>query len=194
MRASAEGAGRPTLASGPHRAARAGCAALALFAAPAPADVAPLGCFTLASDPARLAANPADIVDTMTVEIRAATVEEGMGVPPGTPVMYLSVVAADQGHAATPMPEEDFPNGFGGEELFAALTCEATAQGLVCAECGAPSLTVTRHDAASVDIAVTGLGLGMGQACGGFIDLVPAGGGPVAYTLAAAPANDCART
>jgi hypothetical protein len=190
------GAGRDTRGSGLRRAARQARAVLALLLAAAPAMAAedlPLGCFTLASDPARLAASPADIVDTMTVEIRSATAEEGMGVPAGTPVMYLSVTAADQGHAATPMPEEDFPDGFGGQELYAALTCEATEAGLVCAECGEPSLTVTRHDAASLDILVTGLGLGMGQACGGFIDLVPEGAGPVAYTLAAAPPTACER-
>jgi hypothetical protein len=166
-------------------------AGLALLVAAGPAAAAPVGCFKLASDPARLGANPADIVDSMILRIGPATLEDGMGVPPGTSVVYLSIVAAAQGHAALPMPEEDFPDGFGGVELYTALTCAQMPEGLVCGECGIPALTVTGHAPDSLDILIDDLGVGHGQACGGYIDLVPEGGVPIAYTLAAAPASAC---
>jgi hypothetical protein len=145
------------------------------------------GCYARTFDPVHLAAHPEQVVAGMRLNFVRADGSEGMNAAPGSVVAFLDVVLADQGHVARERaPEDGFPDGFGGQPMYAALLCPG--QGMTCgSECMGVAqdtgFAVTGSDGQTLTISTRSLPVGQGQDCGGFTDIAEVPGELTTFAL-----------
>jgi hypothetical protein len=154
---------------------------------PARESIPEPGCYARTYDAAHLAAHPDQVVAGMRLNFVRADGSEGMNAAPGSVIAFLDVVLADQGHVArASAPEDGFPDGFGGQPMYAALLCPG--QGMTCgSECMGiaqdTGFAVTGNDGKALTIRTRSLPVGQGQDCGGFTDIAEAPGQLVTFVL-----------
>ncbi len=146
------------------------------------------GCYSRIYDATHLAAHPEQVVASMRLHFVRADSDEVAPAPPWSVMVALLVVdLAEQGHVTRESaPGDGFPNGFGGQEMYAMLLCPGNW--MTCgSECmGAAEdtgFTVTGNDGKTLTIGTESLPVGQGQDCGGFTDITEGPGQLTTFVL-----------
>lgn len=150
--------------------------AAALAAGPAAAGGPLPGCFARDYSDAHLAANPAQVVDWIVLQVRPD--------PSAGTVADMWVATAMQGHV--------LQTGHGGQLFSQFLICWDEGGVPVCGvECDGGTLTVTAQGPDGLTFRTGYLMVGNAQGCGGAVDLAERIGQPVSYRLDRVDASVC---
>ncbi len=147
-----------------------------------------LGCYARIYNVVHLEAYPEQVVASMRLELIQADGSEGMNAAVGSVISYLDVVLANQGHVArNDFPDEDFPDGFGGQTMYQVFRCDVDSrfchQSCMGSTDESSGFEVLSNDGKTLILRLSSLMVGKGQACGGYTDIANVPGKSVTFVL-----------